>query len=142
MENKSKITTALLTPGGSEINNPNPKILAAGIGRPATLQEQIQRCLRQELSTRSAEEGNETFEESNDFDIDDTFDSKEPSSEYDLMEEEYLAAPKPPAAETKKPLKENEKQARQLKSVEASEHQDPEDRKAEVSPEPKPKGKE
>lgn len=67
---------------GHEIPDPTPVAIPAGFRRPETLAEQVQRLVRTGLSQLSSEAGAETFEESEDFDIDDDFD---PSSPYETF---------------------------------------------------------
>lgn len=59
---------------GREIPDPTPLEIPAGFRRPETLQEQVRRLVRTSLSQHAADAGGETFEESEDFDIDDEFD--------------------------------------------------------------------
>lgn len=67
---------------GKEYPNPTKNVLT-GISRPPTLKEQIQRVLRNELSRQVQAQGYETFEESQDFDIED---DAEPLSGYEISE--------------------------------------------------------
>lgn len=53
---------------GRELLDPTPLALPTGFKRPETLSEQIQRMVRTHLSQAAAEQGFETFEESEDFD--------------------------------------------------------------------------
>lgn len=54
---------------GREIPDPTPVTIPSGFRRPPTLQEQVQRLVRGELSRRAAEQGFETFEDADDFDV-------------------------------------------------------------------------
>lgn len=63
---------------GREIPDPEPLTLPSGFRRPETLQEQVRRLVRTQLSMQAAESGAETFEESEDFDVDDDFDPNTP----------------------------------------------------------------
>lgn len=92
----TKLATAYLNQKGQEVNNPKPLNLAPGIGRPPTLQEQIQRIMRKEVSQQASAQGFETFEESQDFDIEDSFDSDQYETVYTTMTEE---SPEPPPAD-------------------------------------------
>jgi len=69
---------------GHEVPDPTPLQIPAGFKRPETLAEQVQRLVRGAISRQAAEEGMETFEESEDFDIPD--DPDDPSTQY----EEYF----------------------------------------------------
>jgi len=55
-----------------------------------SLQQQIARVLRTELSKVADAQGFETYEEANDFDVDDGFDVQEPVSKYVDVQEEFL----------------------------------------------------
>lgn len=84
------LEVAYLDDKGREMVNPKPMVLPVGFRRPTSLSEQIKRILRTELSAQAEVQGLETFEESNDFDIQDEFDMSEPDTRYQLVEEEYL----------------------------------------------------
>lgn len=77
---------------GWEIPDPTPMAWPAGVRRPETLTEQIRRLVRLEVSQAAAAQGMETFEESDDFDVDD--DDGEFVSPYELteMQEEAIVA--------------------------------------------------
>lgn len=66
-----KLHRAMIDQNGAELHNPTPVSIPIGQQRPPTLKEQIQRVLRTELSNQAASQGHETYEEANDFDIDD-----------------------------------------------------------------------
>lgn len=66
---------------GNEVPDPTPASIPAGFKVPESLQEQIKRLIRTSLSEQADEQGMETFEESEDFDIDD--DMFDPSSPYE-----------------------------------------------------------
>lgn len=68
---------------GREIPDPTPAPMPPGIGRAFTLQEQIKRMIRQEVSRAAEEEDLETFEEADDFDVDE---DPDPLSAYELVE--------------------------------------------------------
>lgn len=70
-----------LDANGHEIPDPQPVEIPARFKRPETLAEQIRRVTQGALSLQAAEQGFETFEEAEDFDIDD--DSFDPSSPYE-----------------------------------------------------------
>lgn len=64
---------------GHEILDPAPVSMPAGFKEPERLAETIQRLVRRGLSDLAAEQGFETFEEAEDFDVsDDTFDPATP----------------------------------------------------------------
>lgn len=68
-----------LDENGHEIPDPRPMAIPSGLGRPETLEEQVRRLVRSNAFT---EPGQETFEEAEDFDVDDDFD---PSTPYELQ---------------------------------------------------------
>jgi len=59
---------------------PDPKPLAASVGftRPPSIQEMVQRLVRQEFSRQAEAGGLETFEEADDFVVGDDFDPTSP----------------------------------------------------------------
>ena len=69
---------------GREIPDPNPMAMPIGFERPETLAEQVQRLVRTSISQHAALHGGETFEESEDFDVDDEIDIRTPfEAEFD-----------------------------------------------------------
>lgn len=67
---------------GQEIPDPRPVRIPAGFRRPETLAEQVQRLVRTHISRDAEQNGMETWEEANDFDVDDDFD---PSTPYETF---------------------------------------------------------
>lgn len=65
---------------GCEKLDPTPASLPVGFHRPPTLQEQIRRLVRSELSDAASKHGAESFEEADDFNVGDDLD---PSSPYE-----------------------------------------------------------
>lgn len=63
---------------GREVVSSKPAALPVGYERPETLQEQIARLVRNEVSEYAANRGDETFEEADDFDVDDDLDVNTP----------------------------------------------------------------
>lgn len=102
-EDLSSLTRAYLTSDGkAEIFNPRPLSCGLDLQPQESLQDQIRRILRVELSRQVSQQGHESFEEANDFDVDDDFDL-EPSSQYECLREEYLdpvASAKPDPVES------------------------------------------
>ncbi|MEM3753886.1 MAG: hypothetical protein QW518_08930 [Thermofilaceae archaeon] len=85
--------------------------------RPLTLQEQIARFLGEEFARRNADDQIETFEEADDFDIDDEDDL--PLTKYELPDAEYEEPeprPKPPAKAPEKPSEKPEPDPKQVPS--------------------------
>lgn len=73
---------AKLDDSGREIPDGKSLRMPSGMERPETLAEQVRRLVRTEWSRQAAEQGFETFEESEDFDVDDDF---EPSTPYETF---------------------------------------------------------
>lgn len=71
-----------LDENGHEVGDPTPIAMPAGFKRPETLAEQVQRLVRTTISTEAAAQGDETFDEADDFDVDDEVD---PSSPYEAF---------------------------------------------------------
>lgn len=67
---------------GREVPDPTPMSMPSGFKRPETLAEQVQRLVRTQVSRQAEEAGFETFEDSEDFDVDDDFD---PTSPYEAF---------------------------------------------------------
>lgn len=68
---------------GREIPDSTPVAVPHEWQRPLSLHEQIKRFVRSELSRRAHDEGQETFEEADDFDVDE---DPDPLSAYELQE--------------------------------------------------------
>lgn len=84
---------SMLDERGHEIPDPTPMALKVGMTRPATLQEQIQRLIKTTLSQQAEAQNMESFIEANDFDVTDDFETNEPMTKYNMMEEEFLEIP-------------------------------------------------
>lgn len=84
-EDLKKLRRAMIDGSGRELHNPIPVAIPIGLNRPPTLQEQIQRVLRQELSRQADAQGHETFDEADDFDVEDD-DQINPISQYEIHE--------------------------------------------------------
>lgn len=65
---------------GREILDDTPMVVSSGLQRPLTLAEQVQRIVRSYSRNQAEADGFETFEEAEDFDVDDEID---PSSQYE-----------------------------------------------------------
>lgn len=65
-------------PDGKEIMNSVPMEMPIGFRRPLTMAEQIAQATRHEVSMWAAARGAETFEEADDFDVDDDVDPTSP----------------------------------------------------------------
>lgn len=86
------LVTSYLTECGKEVQNPLPRAVHFPLCKTETLQDQIKRLLRTELSSQAAAQGEETFEEANDFDVpDDEFDSEPNPTLFELADEEFYS---------------------------------------------------
>lgn len=72
---------ARLDKNGHEILDPRPVEMPVGFHRPETLAEQIQRMVRTEFSEAASNAGFESFEDADDFDVEDEID---PGSPYEM----------------------------------------------------------
>jgi hypothetical protein len=71
VENLKTLERAILDETGAyELPNPTPMVVNVNRERPLSLQEQIKRCMAG-MSRDMASQGEETFEEFNDFEIED-----------------------------------------------------------------------
>lgn len=72
---------AEIKPGHREIPDPTPMEIPAGFKHPESLAEMVQRLVRRQVSDAAEANGFESFEESEDFEIDDMFDPTSPYEE-------------------------------------------------------------
>lgn len=79
-----RLSNAELDENGHELLNPKPIAIAADLQRPLTMDERIQRAIGQAVSRQAQMQGRETFEEANDFDIDD--ENPMPISGYEVVD--------------------------------------------------------
>lgn len=99
VQDLTKLRHAMLDSKGREINNPKP--LFVGIEpKSRSFHDEIQRILRVELSHQAQLQGRETFEESQDFDVEDGFEAQEQLSLYTMLDEEELIIPPPDSEES------------------------------------------
>lgn len=84
-----------LSADGAEICDPQRVFVP--VRTSVSLEQRVRLAVRQELSKRAAEDGMETFEEANDFEIDDPWDTYHDAvTPYVMMEDEYpIGAPDP-----------------------------------------------
>lgn len=73
---------ARLDENGHEIPDPTPLGIPSGFKRPETLAAQVQRLVQGSLSRHAELQGNESWEEANDFNVDDEFDPTTPFEEF------------------------------------------------------------
>lgn len=76
----------MLNERGHEVPDPTPMAIPLGMRVAETLADQIKRMVRSELSRQAADQGAETFEEADDFDVGD---EDELSSPYELSEANF-----------------------------------------------------
>lgn len=75
---------------GREILDPTPVAIPVAFSRPPSIAEQVQRLVRSHLNAIAAEQGKESFEEADDFDVgDDDF----PRSPHELSQDQDLEPP-------------------------------------------------
>lgn len=82
LDEAEAVAVARLNARGQEIPDPEPMVMPAGFRRPETLAEQVQRLVRTHISREAELAGAETFEESEDFDVDDDM---EPNTPYETF---------------------------------------------------------
>lgn len=70
---------------GREIPDQTPVEMPIGYRRPLTMEERMQKYIREEMSRRAADDGMESFEEADDFDVEDE-DEYDPISGYEMSE--------------------------------------------------------
>lgn len=93
---RMELKSSVLDKRGYEVNNPKPLFIPVD-GRPS-LRDRIKRMIRQELSDQAFDKGFETFEQSNDFDMDDEFETDMEKTSYQ-MQDEILSQPPPESPE-------------------------------------------
>lgn len=77
----SMLESAYINEDGKEVLNPKTMFLP-GHEDPLSIKEQIQKLVRVELSRQAEAQGKESFEQANDFDVDD--EDAEPLTPYEL----------------------------------------------------------
>lgn len=121
--------TVKLTPEGQELPDPTPVALPIGLGVAESMDQRIARILRHSASVEAAKHGMETFEEADDFDIED--DPADPSTPYErdfdhatinAVERGIVSPPKPVSQER---LQELQGKYSKNKPPKASHNQDP-----------------
>ena len=81
-----------------ETPSPIPVAIPVGYDQPDTMAEMVQKYVRQEMSVHARENAMGTFEEEDDFNLDDDDQLDLPLSGYEVHEYEMLEEPEPPAA--------------------------------------------
>lgn len=83
-----KLTSSIYI-DGREVPNPEPRFIDVSPVKRLTIAERVQRIIRHDLSRVMRDQGLETFDEANDFDIEGEDDA--PLSHAQVMTEEFLA---------------------------------------------------
>lgn len=78
----SRTSSERLNADGWEVLDTTPLSLPSGFKRPETLAEQVQRLVRGSISRYAEASGAETWEEANDFELDEDFDPTTPYEEF------------------------------------------------------------
>jgi hypothetical protein len=78
---------------GREMPDPTPVEVPLHMQRPLTLAEQVQRLVRQQLSAQAANQGYESFEDADDFDVEG--DDNPPESGYEIVDGPPPSTPDP-----------------------------------------------
>lgn len=92
-----KTNEGYLDAHGREKPDPTPMAPPIGYQKTEPLHVRIKRMVQSELSQRAADEGFDTWEEDQDFDVDDDYDPSSPYEETFDPEEPLIAEPKPKA---------------------------------------------
>lgn len=101
----TKLRTAMLDSKGREILNPKQMQIPVGMKKPQSLQDQIKKILREEVSMQAQAQEKESWEEANDFDVKDDFETDLIESQYELVElEEEFVKQNPFKPKQKKPI--------------------------------------
>lgn len=97
LEHLKTLTVAELAEDGSELNNPTPDELLVNPS-PLTLEQKMKRIIQVEMSKQAEEQGFETFEEADDFDVEDPWEVRQFVNQYDLddVPDGEIDHPKPP----------------------------------------------
>lgn len=85
---------------GHEVLDPTPIAIPVGFKLPESMTDMVRRFVRHELSRQADEKGFETFEESDDFDIED--DPPLPETKWELNYDQETAPRKPARSAAKR----------------------------------------
>lgn len=92
--------------GRYEDPDPTPLAIPVNFRRPPSIEEMIQKYVRTELSTRAQDQGAETFEEADDFDVDDDPELRSPyeiTADHELAHELAKTKTPPPSKQDSPP---------------------------------------
>lgn len=115
---------------GQEIPDSTPLAVPAGMRKPESVTEMMRRLIRQDMSRHFEKQGHESFDEANDFDVEEE-DAELSGTEYEVMHEETPAsiqAPKEPRDEDEEeeaPRKKRKSHARRQVEDEDEEEEAP-----------------
>ena len=104
---------------GKEYPDQTPVELAVGLDRPLTLREEMKRFIREEIAQRAQLEGAESFDEANDFDIED--EDPDPISRYEIPDEMTPEYFEPPKGELNEPLPSGEREVQSTPDTDVDE---------------------
>lgn len=99
------LTESMIGEDGLEYPNPNPLVVDVGPKR-LSLRDQVKRILREEVSKEAYKQGFETFDEANDFDVEDEDPLPLSGFEHQDLVEDVAAPPVEPKATPAEPEKE------------------------------------
>lgn len=85
---------------GHEVLDDTPVAMPVGFKRPQSMTDMIRQYVRTELSKQASEQGNETWEEADDFDVGDDYDPKSP---WELTFDQEMAISQQKAMTQEKP---------------------------------------
>lgn len=69
-----------------EYPDPTPVEIPIEMQRPESMDEKIKRIIQTQISAQAAMNGTETFDEANDFDVQDDFEVAEPVSQHEMID--------------------------------------------------------
>nr|QJB20745.1 MAG: hypothetical protein [Microvirus sp.] len=113
---------AMLDDRGRELGDPVPMAPPVGLTRSPSLAEQIRSMVRREMSDAAANHGMETFEEADDFDIDD--DPLDPHTPYEAVFDPQPELTKEEKEDKSSDVKTEEKKDGSSKSVDKGRNAD------------------
>lgn len=94
-----KLDRAMLTEDGKEILNPKPKLALVGAAKPESLLEKMRKMKKIDQTMEAMEKHHETWEEHNDFHMDDDVDEEFFNTNFTLIEDEIPKSYKAPSKE-------------------------------------------
>lgn len=89
IDDLTNLRRSVINPEGKEVLNPRPLFLDTERVKIDS-REEIRRLIRNEMSIQALYQENESFEESDDFLVEDEFDLNEMGSPYNIKEEDFV----------------------------------------------------